>query len=197
MRSFASVSSVEMDADRVMDLRHNVDCIMGLASSQGLSAATVTTHQGDYVELMKQLEQDIVFIDPPWGGPAYKDGQGGLLEDLYLGEASVAWLCWDLLQTQAQIVALRLPSVLPVNVFLRAMDPSCCDDAKRKEVRRHPPHRGVFNGSTPAGPDEEAVGFAGICCRVSVFLLASRSQGRGKGFWDGSTLAGGRASGGT
>ena len=128
MSQFSNINSVELDGDRVEDLRHNIGTILqgALMTEEGItplpgSAASimghVTTYHGSYLDLMHSLRQDIVWLDPPWGGPEYNQGQR--LEDLYLGDTAVSALCAFLLQRHANIVALRLPSSLAADTFLR------------------------------------------------------------------------------
>ena len=51
----------------------------------------VRVHNADYVSICRTLKQDVVFMDPPWGGPAYKDTAA--LLDLYLGPHRLADVC--------------------------------------------------------------------------------------------------------
>ena len=51
------------------------------------AAARVTVHCGDYRALMFRLRQDVVFFDPPWGGPQYRDAAS---LDMFLGDSDVA-----------------------------------------------------------------------------------------------------------
>eukprot|EP00192_Tetraselmis_astigmatica_P007447 CAMPEP_0117666380 /NCGR_PEP_ID=MMETSP0804-20121206/10345_1 /TAXON_ID=1074897 /ORGANISM="Tetraselmis astigmatica, Strain CCMP880" /LENGTH=713 /DNA_ID=CAMNT_0005473921 /DNA_START=66 /DNA_END=2207 /DNA_ORIENTATION=+ len=140
MRRFARLLSVELDEDRVMDLRRNVDAVLqflkqeqerspGRDSKDVPVLAAVTTYHDDYLNLAASLEQDVVFLDPPWGGPGYvrsstvtPESSGDCLQDLFLGEAPVSSLCRGLLAGgRSAIVALRLPSRLPVDAFMRSV----------------------------------------------------------------------------
>ena len=127
MSQFSSINSVELDGDRVEDLRHNIGTVLqGALTEEGQTPlmpgstaimGRVTTYHGSYLELVHSLRQDIVWLDPPWGGPEYNQGQR--LEDLYLGDTPVSALCAFLLRRHAGIVALRLPSSLAADTFLR------------------------------------------------------------------------------
>ena len=136
MRRFAHVQSVELDEDRVTDLRHNVDAVLRHhshhqeagptpGSTRSAVLGTATTFLGDYLELAGSLVQDVVFLDPPWGGPDYVStdpGGASCLQDLFLGEVPVSSLCRGLLASKrAALVALRLPSRLTVDAFMQSV----------------------------------------------------------------------------
>jgi tRNA/tmRNA/rRNA uracil-C5-methylase (TrmA/RlmC/RlmD family) len=61
---FKHVIGVESDEKRFKYLQANLK-ILGHKNCQCI--------QGDYVKLMDELKQDAIFLDPPWGGPEYKD----------------------------------------------------------------------------------------------------------------------------
>lgn len=66
---FAQVNAVEFNADRAHMLKHNVDVIRHRVQTP------VNILTGSYTDWMQTLDQDIVFLDPPWGGPDYKTKQ--------------------------------------------------------------------------------------------------------------------------
>jgi hypothetical protein len=68
---FSQVISVEMNSKRAQFISNNV---------RVLGCENVEVVNGDYVELMSQLIQDIVFIDAPWGGREYKRSETIMLE---------------------------------------------------------------------------------------------------------------------
>lgn len=94
---FAHVNAVENDTTRVQMLRHNL---------QVLQKTNVTCMHANYLDVMLQLKQDVVFLDPPWGGPEYKD-----LEkvDLFLGGLPLHEICTRL-QDSAKCIVLKVPS---------------------------------------------------------------------------------------
>lgn len=63
-KTFAKVYAIELDKTRYDFLRSNV-MILGVANS-------VTCIHGDAFDICPQLHQDLIFLDPPWGGPEYK-----------------------------------------------------------------------------------------------------------------------------
>jgi hypothetical protein len=75
---FRNVHAVEINRSRASMLRHNLD-VVGIAEK-------VRVLEGDYTKLTLDLEQDVVFLDPPWGGPDYKFASS---LNLYLGSTNV------------------------------------------------------------------------------------------------------------
>ncbi|KAG2531012.1 hypothetical protein BBO99_00002255 [Phytophthora kernoviae] len=94
---FTHVNAVENDATRVQMLQHNL---------QVLSKTNAKCIHASYLDVMLGLQQDVVFLDPPWGGPEYKD-----LErvDLFLGGVPLHEICTRL-QGTAKCVVLKVPS---------------------------------------------------------------------------------------
>ena len=70
------VNAVEIDPLTCEILKHNLHIYQ---------LPTQTIYCQDYVDIYQLLEQDIVFLDPPWGGPNYKNSS---VIDLYLGGGS-------------------------------------------------------------------------------------------------------------
>lgn len=110
-RKFAHVNAVELTHSRCDMLRHNAG-ILGVSEK-------ISVYEGDYIDLHKNLKQDVVFLDPPWGGPDYKRARK---LDLYLGSVNIAKLTFNLLtwnmdaddddvprRPAAKLVALKLP----------------------------------------------------------------------------------------
>lgn len=58
----------------------------------------------DYLDIGDKLDQDVVFFDPPWGGPNYKEH---LVLDLYLDGISISEIVKALIPKT--MVAIRVP----------------------------------------------------------------------------------------
>ncbi|KAF4148649.1 RNA cap guanine-N2 methyltransferase [Phytophthora infestans] len=94
---FTHVNAVENDSTRMQMLRHNL---------QVLQKTNVKCIYANYLDVMLELEQDVVFLDPPWGGPEYK----GLDKvDLFLGGFPLHDIC-SRLKGSAKCVVLKVPS---------------------------------------------------------------------------------------
>lgn len=73
------VNGVEINSDNFKILQENCE---------SFRCSNITLYNDDYLKLYDKLEQDIIYIDPPWGGSAYKEKEYIQLKlgDLYLWE---------------------------------------------------------------------------------------------------------------
>ena len=95
---FRQVNSVEIDQVQYAILQNNV---------QVYKLANVRLFNNDYLEVMRILRQDVVFIDAPWGGPDYKRKPK---VDLYLGRINITRVVWELLQEKlCKLCVLKVP----------------------------------------------------------------------------------------
>lgn len=108
-RYFKAVNAVELSAQRARMLQHNVK-VTGFS-------AKVTVRNDDYVRICTSLVQDVVFMDPPWGGPDYKSVPGALL-DLFLGPHRFADVCLKV-WPHTHYLALKLPVNFNLDGFVR------------------------------------------------------------------------------
>lgn len=61
--AFKTVNTVEYSPLHCKVLKHNINLY---------KYNNVNVYCSDYTEIMRELKQDVIFMDPPWGGPAYK-----------------------------------------------------------------------------------------------------------------------------
>ncbi len=97
-KNFKSVNAIEMDETRFTYLKGNL---------AAYSLANVDFFQGDYISFVDVLEQDVIFLDPPWGGRDYKK-----LEKIRLkmSDVSMEDICNDILRRDlAEMIILKLP----------------------------------------------------------------------------------------
>ena len=101
-KKFKRVEAIEISAQRVDILKHNID-INDLSHK-------VHVHHGDYLELYEQVKGDIVFFDPPWGGPEYMNLDSVPLE---LGDPamSIGLICTRVFNTREppRYIAIKAP----------------------------------------------------------------------------------------
>jgi hypothetical protein len=104
---FSHVNAVEIDPIRAKYLKHNTKlmCYIG----------TVTVLNGDYTHNHKTLKQDLVFLDPPWGGPSYTDFGMDQLH-LSLSNKDLAVLCLEL---DTKYIAVKVPYNFAFSAFLK------------------------------------------------------------------------------
>ena len=96
-KCFPRVNAIELDESRYRLLVHNIKL---------LGASNVICSQGDAVELCKTFQQDMIFIDPPWGGPEYKTRQRVTLE---LSNKNISQVCIELAPF-TKYIALKVPT---------------------------------------------------------------------------------------
>lgn len=92
------VNAIEIDTEQFNILKHNIN-------TYGLK--NVTLYNDDYLNVMKTIRQDVIFIDAPWGGPLYykiKD------LDLFLGKQNIVNVVKDLYDVKAfKLCVLKVP----------------------------------------------------------------------------------------
>ena len=81
-KTFAHVNAVELSVQRANMLYHNVK-VTGVASK-------VFVYNADYVAVGPCMQQDVIFMDPPWGGPEYLKAAA---LDMFLGPTPLIEVC--------------------------------------------------------------------------------------------------------
>jgi len=189
---FARVTAIEIDSTRFGMLVHNVRDVVGTTNVEFI--------HGNAVELLRDParapRQDIVFMDPPWGGPDYKD-QAAL--PLFLGDVNVGALTDEILRSgAAQVVALKVPVNFAIDDFRRALGDSCDVRVLTQGLRKmhlvlvkprqqQPPAVHMRDASESLkGPGEEGGGAAG--CPSAHGVHVSQTVEGGGGEEEGSEL---------
>jgi 16S rRNA G966 N2-methylase RsmD len=117
--NFATVNSVEYDVNRAALLTNNLQAIRRNGND---TESRVT--QRSYLDVMHSLEQDVVFFDPPFGGPGYKYYENAVL---FLGKTHLATIANDLLmQDRAKYVVLRAPENFDLQYFVQCLHTQIC-----------------------------------------------------------------------
>jgi tRNA/tmRNA/rRNA uracil-C5-methylase (TrmA/RlmC/RlmD family) len=73
---FMNINAIEIDFNRYQYLQNNL---------RVLETNNVDIYNGDLMVICQMLYQDLIFVDPPWGGPDYKTKES---IDLYLSDIS-------------------------------------------------------------------------------------------------------------
>ena len=97
---FSKVNAIELNTLRHKYLINNLQ-IYNLSEN-------VEFYNGDSIEIIKDLKQDIVFFDPPWGGDSYK-----LIENMRIVFAGLAIeniTAEIMARRYAKMVVLKLPT---------------------------------------------------------------------------------------
>ncbi len=111
---FSRVNVVEIDPFRSAMLEHNLQ-LANVFHKTHLYANT------DYLTVMNTLQQDIIFFDPPWGGPDYKYKS---LVDLYIGPKNINHVFSELM-TQTPPRANMIVLKAPLNFHKDALEEMC------------------------------------------------------------------------
>jgi 16S rRNA G966 N2-methylase RsmD len=99
---FRKVISVEMDPSRANLLTKNINAI-----KRPNNSTEIEIQQKNYLDAMQTLEQDVVFFDPPFGGPGYKYYKKAVL---FLGGKHMADIANELLtKSKTKYVLIRTP----------------------------------------------------------------------------------------
>lgn len=104
-QQFRKVNAIEKDPTRASYLKHNMKI---------LGTQNVEVFCGDCLDLCTRQYQDVIFLDPPWGGPNYKRMDN---LDLYLTNHPLADVCRRL-APYTTYIALKVPTNFKDAVFI-------------------------------------------------------------------------------
>lgn len=117
--NFKHVDSIEIEKDNFEALKHNVSLY---------KLSNVEVHNGDSTKLFDRFETDVVYFDPPWGGPDYKTKKD---LDLYLGKSRIdLFIKNEILSEKAKHLPKYIVLKLPFNYnwsrlkFIKAIENS-------------------------------------------------------------------------
>lgn len=98
--AFRRVIAIELDARRFGYLRNNME-LLNVASA-------VCCIQGDVLSVAKNVDASAIILDPPWGGPEYKNLDSVRLQ---LGNQDISHACAILLENnpRVNIIAIKVP----------------------------------------------------------------------------------------
>jgi len=106
---FAKVNSIEIDQKRFCYLQNNISIY---------NANNIDIYNCDYMDLHDILYQDIIFIDPPWGGRAYKSYPK---LRLMLSNMTLEDLCMETLK-YAKLVVVKIPKNYDLSYYQKIFD---------------------------------------------------------------------------
>lgn len=98
-RDFKSVNSVEKDRDVFYTLKKNTNFL------------NCKHYNSSYLHLMYALRQDLIFLDPPWGGTDYKKTRS---IDLFLDHVNVITIINNLYH-YTRYIAMKIPNNYNLN----------------------------------------------------------------------------------
>ena len=109
-RYFKKVRAIELDPLRFKLLQHNVNAILG-------PKAPVEFINGDAIIEATKHKQDILYMDPPWGGSDYMTQVVGNTLPLYLSGHDIGELCESTFKNHARHVVIKAPVNFDINKF--------------------------------------------------------------------------------
>lgn len=108
--TFSHVNAVEICKERYDFLCNNVEMY---------SYKNVQTYNDDYLNLYKNMKQDVVFLDPPWGGSSYKSHTS---LRLYISNRLITTICKDLFSNKhCTIIVIKIPVNFDIVHFYEKM----------------------------------------------------------------------------
>ena len=93
---FEKIYAIEMDKMKCDYLKYYLDL---------LETRNVTILNGNCNLIIPELKQDLIFLDPPWGGPNYKEKK---TIDLYLSDVELSTIC-NHFKDFTKYIALKVP----------------------------------------------------------------------------------------
>ena len=104
--AFNTVNSVELDKTRFEYLKHNMNIF---------NRTNITFYNDSYLNVYKNLKQDVIYLDPPWGGLDYKNSEKLVFK---LGDMKLEDLCDDIMKNKlCKLLILKLPYNYDLDTF--------------------------------------------------------------------------------
>ena len=105
-KKFKKVNAVELDKTRFDYLQHNMKLF---------NRNNIEYYNESYLDIFKKLKQDVIYLDPPWGGPEYKNLK---TVKIRLGETKLEDLCEDIVKNKlCKLLVLKLPYNYDIEEF--------------------------------------------------------------------------------
>lgn len=101
---FSFVNAIEIDETRFDYLVNNIKL---------LGSTNIQCIYGNAIEQCKMLKQDLIFLDPPWGGPEYKKHEKVSLE---LSNITISKVCEEL-SYYTKFIAIKVPTNFDETTF--------------------------------------------------------------------------------
>lgn len=108
MSNYGQVNSVEINSNRYEYLINNVNLYLSK------SDLNVKFYNDDYLNIYKNLKQDIIFFDPPWGGKDYKSNDN---ISLFLSGKNIINICNDL-KDYSNLIIIKVPKNFNLKKFV-------------------------------------------------------------------------------
>jgi predicted RNA methylase len=110
--NFKRVHSIEQESERLEFFKENIKYYTGFDYNN------ITFYCGDFLEIIQNLTQDVIFIDPPWGGKNYKDTP---FLDIFINETPL-YEVLNKLKGKSKLIVLKLPVNFNINEFYHKIE---------------------------------------------------------------------------
>lgn len=104
---FTHINSIELNPVNFSALKHNVKKVYKLNN--------VDLYNGDSLEVLKKLDQDIIYIDAPWGGSDYKKNKQ---IELYMSKKSMGEI-FNEFKSKTKLFIYKLPKNYDFTNFIQ------------------------------------------------------------------------------
>ena len=95
---FNNINAVEIN-------KNHMDCLLHNCKLYHIDN-NISFTLGDYNKYFEKLDQDIIFIDPPWGGPEYKKKD---LINLYLSDTNIKYISKKIIEDKlAKLLIIKI-----------------------------------------------------------------------------------------
>lgn len=105
-RVFRHVNAVELNPVHYKMLLNNLKVY---------KRTNAATYLSDYLKVMTTLNQDVVFIDPPWGGPSYKKKRSVWLS---LSGVPIHDIVCQHVKMHTRLIVLKIPTNFSISVLM-------------------------------------------------------------------------------
>jgi len=97
-KQFTKVNAIELDTIRFEYLKHNMNLF---------NCSNIEYYNDNYLHLKDKLKQDVIYIDPPWGGPDYKNKK---TVKITIDDKKLEDICDNIIQNKlCKLLVLKLP----------------------------------------------------------------------------------------
>jgi predicted RNA methylase len=97
-KTFKSVNACEIDKTRFDYLKHNMELF---------DCKNINYINDNYLNIYQKLTQDVIYIDPPWGGPEYKKKKEIKIK---FGDKKLEDICDEIVEKKlCKLLVLKLP----------------------------------------------------------------------------------------
>lgn len=103
--NFGKVNAIELETEQIEALNHNID---------QFRLSNIEVYHGSCLDVVPTLVQDVIFVDPPWGGKEYKlkDQLNLYLDDREIVDITNEWF------ENSEFIFIKLPKNFILGEFI-------------------------------------------------------------------------------